>query len=82
MAHADWKRYYMVVVIDNSANGAVRTYPYVGGEPRPFKKRRHAVALVEAMKRMSAWITPIGIVGIRGNKHNPQLQTWLLEHSQ
>lgn len=74
MAHADWKRYYAVVWPEPPTLYLAK--------PLFWRKREDCQGYFERLlKAMPDHIKPIGIVRIRGNKRNPQLQRWLLEHS-
>lgn len=75
MAQADWKRYYCVA-FDRTP----------GFQPAIWRNRSDALKMLDSERRgwehTPSQPKPIGIVRIRGRKRNPQLQTWLLEHSQ
>lgn len=78
MAHADWKRYYMVVY----------DRPYKIEHASIFKSKTACynwlkiVRYKQAKRQSKGHPVPIGVVGIRGRKHNAKLQTWLMEHSR
>ncbi len=73
VAHADWKRYYCVVYDKPPAY-----------QPVIFKERQAALIMLYSERFACRGLSyqPVGIVSLRGNKRNPQLQKWLLEHSR
>lgn len=75
MAHADWKRYYNVLLQDKDGNVGLAS------KDLWFKRHITATMLVDVLRARRTPHQPIAIISVRGNARNPQLQAWLLEHS-
>lgn len=77
MAHVDWKRYY-APILSHKTNGECRIW-----NGNLFRKPEKAMQKAFEINAAATgnWRC-IGVAAIRGNRRNPQLQTWLLEHSK
>lgn len=78
MAHADWKRYY-VVCFKQPYTGKFVTTKTILSVPAIYKSRKKALEMVEIGKNIG--MEMVCIARVRAPKHNPRFQDYLYNNS-